>query len=369
MPKDAIYLSGWEYNRLLQNDPTEPCQTMLPGAALWNGGAQFWLFRKVYCTKESLEAEIFASEATGCFVMGKIWQELHERDFLQTFDWKDLKKEAPQHHNRLIAIHRTLREKYDEQTIINLLREGNASELENIKLDLLKPVLDLKGCVQDISPNSIRYWTAESLADKITQQPSATLDRLVRPIIKYRKSLKAGLRLCDPPGTKVNEEQALHQKEVEQRVEKPQIPYLLAGKLSLFEYWKSLMKYRSIYQPINRQLWANWESNRDKLERLRDLAERHLWDDLHKEWLPRLEHEESFYPEFTRLLRDALLQARMNPYLEWATHLAIVAVTTFTYIKAGPGIGLATGYVLHDLHKRRKKETEKLTLFYQEALK
>jgi len=114
MPKDSIYLSGWEYNRLLEEDPTEPRPSMLPGSALWNGGAQFWLFQNVYCTKESLDAEIRASEAVG-FITGKIWQELHKREFLKTFDWKELIKEAPERYNSLIEIHRDLREKYNKQ--------------------------------------------------------------------------------------------------------------------------------------------------------------------------------------------------------------------------------------------------------------
>ena len=161
MPKDSIYLSGWEYNRLLEEDPAEPQPTMLPGAALWNGGAQFWLFQQVYCTKESLDAEIRASEAVG-FITGKIWQELHKRGFLKTFDWKELKKEAPEHYNSLIEIHRGLREKYNKQVLLNLLHEGNATELESIKLDLLGPVLDYKGCAQDISPISYSILDSRS---------------------------------------------------------------------------------------------------------------------------------------------------------------------------------------------------------------
>ena len=34
-----IYLSGWEYNRLLSKDPTEPRISALPAEILWNGAA------------------------------------------------------------------------------------------------------------------------------------------------------------------------------------------------------------------------------------------------------------------------------------------------------------------------------------------
>jgi len=149
-----------------------------------------------------------------------------------------------------------------KQALLNLLHEGNATELESIKLDLLGPVLAYKGCVQDISPTSIRYWTPEAPSGNTIQHTSAALDRLARPIIEQRTSLKAGLRLCDPPGTNVKKEHRVRQKEVEEKIEKPQIPALLAGNLSLSDYWDSLVPYQSVYKPINRQLWANWEKNR-----------------------------------------------------------------------------------------------------------
>jgi len=57
MGRNAIYLSGWEYNRLVGPDPTTSRQSCLPAEFLWNGAAQLWLFERVYCAKESLECE------------------------------------------------------------------------------------------------------------------------------------------------------------------------------------------------------------------------------------------------------------------------------------------------------------------------
>jgi len=86
------------------------------------------------------------------------------------------------------------------------------------------------------------------------------------------------------------------------------------------------------------------------------------------------------------LIRDALLQARMNPYLERATHIAIVSVSGLIGYaatalaqnagvspelsgKVGTTVGVGTGYLLHEAHKSRKEETKNLTVFYQEALR
>jgi len=86
------------------------------------------------------------------------------------------------------------------------------------------------------------------------------------------------------------------------------------------------------------------------------------------------------------LIRDALIQRRWNPYLERATHLAIVTVSGLTGYaatalaqaagvspdlsgKVGTGVGLATGYLLHEEHKSIKEKTKNLTVFYQEALR
>ncbi len=66
MATDSIFLSGWEYNRVLRSDPFQSVTSGLPAQALWNGSAQFWMFKDVYCTKESLIGDLAAAEDLGC---------------------------------------------------------------------------------------------------------------------------------------------------------------------------------------------------------------------------------------------------------------------------------------------------------------
>src|SRR5437763_744756 len=139
MPKNAIYLSGWEYNRTLQVDPLTAVQSALPAQAFWNGAAQFWLFEKVYCTRESFQGEVEALEALG-WTSGYILKDLHRRGFLQIFDWKTLREDSPLYYQQLVEAHSRLREQYNETTIRQLIKTGNVTELEAIKLELLRPI-------------------------------------------------------------------------------------------------------------------------------------------------------------------------------------------------------------------------------------
>ena len=74
---NSVYLSGWEYNRLLQSEPWQPRNSALPGEVLWNGSAQFWLFENIYCTKEALDNENVAGQELN-WATGKIFTELSE---------------------------------------------------------------------------------------------------------------------------------------------------------------------------------------------------------------------------------------------------------------------------------------------------
>jgi hypothetical protein len=77
----SVYLSGWEYNRLIGDDPTAPMASALPAQCLWEGAGQFFLFEKVYCTKESYEGELAAAEDMG-WSTGHIFKKLHDEGIL-----------------------------------------------------------------------------------------------------------------------------------------------------------------------------------------------------------------------------------------------------------------------------------------------
>src|SRR5689334_5038044 len=85
MAMSSIFLSGWEYNRLLDDNPLKPQSSGLPAEILWQGSSQFWLFEKVYCTKEALEGEDAGWEELS-WSTGYIFRDLERRGFIEAVD-------------------------------------------------------------------------------------------------------------------------------------------------------------------------------------------------------------------------------------------------------------------------------------------
>ena len=379
MKRNSIFLSGWEYNRILQNRPTASRQSALPAESLWNGGAQFWLFENVYCTEESLKGEIAASETLG-WATGNIFQDLIKRGFLKTYKWENLKKDDPLKHEELVDSHKSLRSIYNEKSILNLLGSGNSSELESIKLKLLKPILNQLNCISNISPNSIRQWVPSKLKDTKTSTSQA-LDHLSKPLEEESGLFRAGIKLCNPPGTGVNKIDIEAQKYVETTIQKPMIPDLLSGRLSQKDYMDALIPTASVYKPINTQLQRDYEDNIEKLMHLRDIACKYLWKNLHEEWIPELEQNPEFLSEFNRRLRFALNRARLDPYLQYASFIAIaiLAISIGSVASSiAPSIGLpplethlVTGLVadkiISSTYEEKRKKSDELTIFFQKA--
>ena len=75
--------SGWEYNRVLQADPSEPRISALPASILWNGRHQLWMFESVFCTRESFENEVEATDVLG-WVNGAVLRDLADEGILKT---------------------------------------------------------------------------------------------------------------------------------------------------------------------------------------------------------------------------------------------------------------------------------------------
>lgn len=156
-------------------------------------------------------------------------------------------------------------------------------------------------------------------------------------------------------------------------MQKPLIPSLITGRLAQSDYNRALAPTRSVYQAIDKQLKADFDGQIGKLEDLRSLAEAHIWKDLHGDWLPRLEKRRDFLPKFKYLLRDALAQARWDPYLEYLTNtvIAVVAIPValdFVHIAgpiAGSIAGIAASKALDLMHKRVRETTKPYTLFFQ----
>jgi hypothetical protein len=132
-------------------------------------------------------------------------------------------------------------------------------------------------------------------------------------------------------------EEAIAHKKAEDEIEQPQIRYFMAGELGQEEYTNALVKYSDAYRPINQQLLEDWKKSRPKLNRLRDLAEKHIWPDFHSEWLPRFMQEKDFNIEFKKLLRDALIRAKMGSFFDRPIQLAIEAVSLGSGVAVGAG--------------------------------
>jgi hypothetical protein len=389
---DSIYLSGWEYNRLLQDDPLEPRNSSLPGDILWNGGTELWMFRNLYCTKESLDEEKRCAEVQG-WTTAKIFKELETEGILQSVDWKNLRESTK---ILLQQRHAQMRKDNSEDDIRSLIREKQTGDLEQLKLQLLKPIMEDQdlNCLQSLSPNSLNTWklgTGEIDIEKArVEEFLASLAAPIDPQQQY-----TGIRLCNPPGTGLSTTERVEQRRVELEVEAPIIadvvaadePY--AGESGHRFYMEILMKHKEVYLPIDQQLMSEWVQNRSTFLRLRDAAEKHLWDNLHKDWLPNLMDKEKggkFAKEFPRLLNRAILHSSIADRLNVCTAIAFsfgvpaVAIISrllkeFTNLPdididlisktAGSLSGSAFGFI----HAKMVSNIKQLALFYQKARK
>lgn len=380
--RNSIYLSGWEYNRVIADDPLAPVVSGLPAQVLWDGAAPFWLFETVYCTREALAGDIAAYHALG-WTTGRMFEDLCRRGFLTPVNWAEASDKDPTLRSDLQAAHALLRSYYSPTTIRDLLDAGQDSELEAIKLKLLSPFLRRLHCLKNVSPNSITHWFEP---DRSIPEPTATATAgalLAEAVMRSRGELRAGFRLCDPPGTGLAQEILERQRTAEQTVQKPLIPALLAGELAQDEFHRLVAVARDVYGPINSQLWASYVRNIDSLERLRDLARLHLWPKLHNEWLPAIEADPAYLPKFQTLLADAVKRAEFDPFLQFTTDVAIIAVSGVVGAAAAPLVGgdpttagIATAAIVGAakrgfdlLHDQLRKGTESLAVFVQKARK
>jgi hypothetical protein len=379
MNKNAIYLSGWEYNKLIADDPIKPIQSGLPAQVLWDGAAQFWLFEKVFCSQESFDGDMAAAHELG-WSTGYIFEDLKKRGFLVPIKWSDFPKLKTEINERWL----NLKNDYNQNKLLQLLNEGRDDILEEVKLLLLKPILKELNCLNNISPNSIRHWIKSNQKIEAVNPTTKGICSIAEPLTKQSMRIRSGFKLCQPPGTGVPKNEIKKQQRVEQQIQKPLIPDLLLGLLPQKEYHNALLPTSSVYKPINDQLMKDYKKHVDRLERLRDIAEKNLWKELHGDWLPRLEEKPSFLIEFQKLIGDALNRTKFDPHLKRFTDVAIIttsAVIGYTSGTIAHSIGadpLVTGTVaaatggsakkiLDDIHEKRRKASDTLTVFYQKA--
>ena len=163
------------------------------------------------------------------------------------------------------------------------------------------------------------------------------------------------------------------------------IPDLLLSRLSQEDYMRALSPSSQVYEPINKQLYSDYEKRgRERLLRLRDYARAPLWKDLHEDWLPNLQSNPSYIVEFENNLRRATTAAAMGPLFDAMEVGMLGMVSLFSGYGVGklasltgldPGLAAAAGTVaggyvknLLDAHRKESgKQSQNLTLFLQKA--
>jgi hypothetical protein len=402
-PISNVYLSGWEYNRLLQEEPADPRNSAMPASVLWNGAHQLWMFDHIYVTKEAFENEVASFKLLG-WAGGKILQQLREYGVLKLADWTDLPSGASQ---ALQDVHCKLRSeiRLSDLDVFRLIEQGDVAALELLKAQLIAPVAASYGCITSGPPTAFNAWLA-GVSRPTPVLPSASTDgdfdyqaqvellqrQLLRPLV-------AGTRLCFPPGTGLHPNIMRRQKEIQRKYESPMIPELLAGTGAYagptgFEpYLRSLEPYKAAYEPVNAQLLKNWDDNWEKLLELRKIAEQHLWPGLHNEWLPEI-RKGTKASEFTPLIKRATNHPDVRPLLDGkaaklamgtievaaeagviagsvalAKHAGVPPSDTFPPAVAAVVAGKLVAHAKAGSEERRNKRraTETLSLFYQEA--
>lgn len=378
MPKHlGVFLSGWEYNRLMQDDPLTPRNSALPGEMLWHGSFQFWMFRKAFCTKESLDNEIAAAKILK-WTTGRIFKDLVKDDFLESVDWTKLKKETKE---ELREIHKTLCPS-DPHNIRKLIEERNVVAIESAKASLLAPILEEKNCVLGYSPSSLKNWKPTD----VTALPESVLFKQFLREISAPVDVKIrGLRLCNPPSSVAltSKDRRLLRRAHED--EARMIDDLIAGEgkfagpVGYQNYLHALEPHRSVYALQDKPMLLDWQLTREKLNRLRDAASRHLWDPLHDEWIPELrDRGPRFLAEFRKRISGSLRAHHFADLFNMNTKM--VAATIGTTIGTGAAIitgdasplhaALGTWIALqaHNILESKKAKYGSLALFYQEAL-
>lgn len=394
----GVYLSGWEYNRLLQDDLFQPRISALPGEILWNGGAYFWMFEEVWCTKESLDNEIASATMMG-WATGRIFEELALKGILRPLDWKaDLNQVTK---GALERAHRSLREGYgsvSKPELRTAIENRDIRTLENLKMRLLTPIGENLGLALGSTPNSLELpeWRGPANTPTIAAQKAVRdfLSKVAQPVVKLNpdNSLPTGIRLCNPPGTGLSDAVKQEQKRIQREHEAPMISELLAGEgqftgaEGFVPYFAALTQHKHAYDAINIQLLRDWKENVKRLTELRQAAKKHLWPALHEEWLPQIMADPT---AGARLSPKIAAATRLLGHLDMPTTLAITTVPVGTFglartltemtnlsMPTATAVATATGSaatlaiaankelrdIIKDLKNRRN-----LALFYQQA--
>lgn len=386
---NGIYLPGWEFNRMLADDPIQPRNSALPGAVFWNGAAPLWMFEKVYCTKESLENERFAAQEIG-WATSKIFGQLAAGigsvgPILEPVDWTTLGDGT---HRLLNQIHRDFQRNNADRQIRHWIDEANDPELERINYAILEPIATSKQSIVAGSMSGLRHWlspqtTSPDLSIVGRQERVRKLLSLISDPISRAQSPN-GIKLVKPP-PEWDSATLVRQNEAKERVETPFIRDLqagegeFAGERGYEPYILNVATERSAYQDVDAPLLADWEQNLPRLLRLRDVAGRYLWPKLHGDWLPALLREEpEATKDFPRYVKSALATHHFADLLNLNTKqvfgvisaaLAIVAIREPSVREVAAYFSAGSGAVALFREGRIAPNVGPLAVFYQEAFR
>jgi hypothetical protein len=178
---NATFETGWEYNRMIGDDPLMSRNSALPADLLRKGGAQFFLFKHVYCTKESLTFEKEAAERLG-WASSSIFDEFEREGLIQAIDLQDLPFTVK---NRIKHEYDDLRNEGLHGDVIRSYltdKDKRGVELELVKLRLLKPVMEHLKCIPSVSPSSLENWPSTSSTHNIPIQDEVGTDENAKKI-------------------------------------------------------------------------------------------------------------------------------------------------------------------------------------------
>jgi len=300
MEFNSIFLSGWEYNLLLSDEPGSlDMPSGLPAKALWETGAVFWLFENVHCTKPSLECDIDSMTALG-WTSPKIFSDLNEDDILLPLQLTEVEKASLTY--RVEAIRNVVKEK----DLRDYIEQDKVRALEAIKLSLFGEIINSRKCLPCPSPNCISHWHTHS-SPKNQEHDYDYVRKLVTP-------LNVGFRLLKTPEQLVTKANLEAQVAEERKIQKPLISSVVLGRIPRDEYYSSVAKGNlDVYRPLSERQLANWKQTRPILAALRKSAsDTGLWAKLHKDWLPHLREDPTYIktlaPAFekgvTKVLKD-----------------------------------------------------------------
>jgi hypothetical protein len=375
---NSVYLSGWEYNRLLSADPTTPRNSALPASILWKGAHQLWMFENIYVTKEAWENELYATDQLG-WVMGDVLRFLWEQENAVTIlNWAEFDYD-------LRECLKAARAGFDADVhdlVRAAIRDGDPGRLEGLKNRLLAPVLDRFGCMPSGAPTELGNWRPQRASCENNSGSTASLlhagvAELVVP----------GIQTCRSPGTLATAYDRERQRQVQTKIEAPMIPDLLAGEREFagsagyVPYIDALKKHRAAYAPVNDAMRADWLSQCDNISRLRDVARERLWPHLHNEWLPNILEDTTgqfVRRDFPRLIKWALRGSRFARVLDNTQAKIIIGCVTAAALEratdaagipaeiAGGAAAVAAGTAGVRYREQIRQVTD-LAVFYQRA--